>query len=92
MRIKSNSSSNIGTSIKGKRVLFPAQGILELPDELYGDFVEFINRHKSLEFLKKPVLSEEAQAIADEELEAKLRKQMAELQARKKVQVKEEGK
>ena len=76
----------MGSTAAGKRIMFPAQAVLELPDTGYEAHMGFIEAHVAkgnLEFLKRPVLSKEEQAKADEALEASLRKQMAELQARK---------
>lgn len=87
MRIKSNATCNIAHTVKGHRVLFPAQGILELDDEKFEGFVPFINAHvKSGNFgwLKKPAESAEKQAAREAaELEA-ARKLIAKAEAAKK--------
>lgn len=65
MRIQSNVNSNVGATIKGNRVLFPAESILELDDDKYKAFVAFIQIRVDagkFKWLKKPELSEVAKA------------------------------
>lgn len=70
MKVKNTLKNNVGITAKGKRVLFPAEGILELDDKVYADHIESIKLHVekgNFVFLKKPALSKEEQA----KLEAK---------------------
>lgn len=68
MRIQSKLNANVGITLEGKRVVFPAMGVLELDDKAFAAFVPFIAKRVKLgKFVwqMKPALSEEAQAKAD---------------------------
>lgn len=68
MRIKSNASCNIGHTASGLRVLFPAQGVIELDDNKFKAHVEFIKTHVAsgnLVWLKKPAESAEEKAARE---------------------------
>ena len=74
MKIKNTLKNNVGITAKGKRVLFPAEGILELDDKVYTDHIDSIKLHVAkgnFIFLKKPALSKEEQAKLEAEELAK---------------------
>ena len=87
MKIVSKSKCNIGVYLNGKRIIVPAApSVLELDDNHYEGFdkaiAPFIAKGK-MKFLKKPVVSPEQQAKDDKVLEADLREQMKNLEARR---------
>ncbi len=86
MRIKSNLKHNLGLQHPKGRVVIPAEAVITLDDAQFAHVPAALKAHfekGNLEFLKKPVLSKEAQAKLDAEDEAKLKAQLAEIEKRK---------
>ena len=80
MRINSKLSSNLGLSFGSLSVTLPALATLELDDTVYEDFIPALTKRVEagqLEFLKKPTLSKEKQAIADAKALAAAKKLIA---------------